>query len=301
MFDIFSFSFEKILNPNTLLIAVRVIIVIVVGFILLKILNFSIGRATKKRFSQQTAMLIRKAIFYLGVFIILVTILRQLGFKLTALLGAAGIAGIAIGFASQTSVSNIISGLFLISEKPFAVGDIIRLGNTMGIVLSIDLLSVKIRTFDNLFIRIPNEQIIKTELINVTRFPIRRLDVNVSIAYKDNIGKVKDILLGLARNNPYCLDNPEPLFVVKEFGDSGIELLLGCWFSKTDYLVLKNSIMQEIKERFDREGIEIPFPHISVYTGSKTTPFPVELIEASFNKGEQISSTIGANTQNKEG
>jgi small-conductance mechanosensitive channel len=287
MLDLFSFNLDKFLNPDTLLIVLRVVIIVIAGFVLLKILNFSIGRTIKKRFSQQTAMLIKKGIFYAGAFIILVTVLRQLGFKLTALLGAAGIAGIAIGFASQTSVSNIISGLFLISEKPFAVGDIIKVGNTMGIILSIDLLSVKIRTFDNLFIRIPNEQLIKQEVTNVTRFPIRRLNIDVSIAYKDDIGKVKEVLLDIAKNNPYCLDNPDPYFVIKEFGAHGIDLMLGAWFSKPDYAALKNSIMQEIKERFDREGIEIPFPHVSVYTGSVTEPFPVQVIQEESDKEER--------------
>lgn len=278
MLDLFSFNLDKLLNPDTLLTVLRVVIIAVAGFVLLKILNFSIGRTIKKRFSQQTAMLIKKGIFYAGAFIILVTVLRQLGFKLTALLGAAGIAGIAIGFASQTSVSNIISGLFLISEKPFAVGDIIKAGSTTGIILSIDLLSVKIRTFDNLFIRIPNEQLIKQEVTNVTRFPIRRLNIDVSIAYKDDIGKAQEVLLDVAKNNRYCLDNPEPYFIIKEFGAHGIDLMLGAWFSKPDYTALKNSIMPEIKERFDGEGIEIPFPHVSVYTGSVTEPFPVQVI-----------------------
>jgi small-conductance mechanosensitive channel len=279
MSDLFPSIINKILNPDTLLLVLRIVIIFIAGFIVLKILNFSVGKLTKKRFSQQSRMLIKKAIFYTGTFIIFVTVLRQLGFQLTALLGAAGIAGIAIGFASQTSVSNIISGLFLISEKPFEVGDVIKAGSTSGIILSIDLLSVKIRTFDNLFIRIPNEQLIKTEVTNVTRFPIRRLNIDLSVAYREDIGRVKDILLDIAKSNPFCLNFPEPLFVIKEFGADGIELLLGAWFSKTDYLALKNSIMQEIKERFDREDIEIPFPHISVYAGSKTDPFPIQMME----------------------
>ncbi len=279
MLEIFSAGFEKVLSPDSLMIALRVAIVLAAGFILLKIMNFSVGRVTKKRFSQQTAMLVKKGIFYIGAFIILVSVLRQLGFKLTALLGAAGIAGIAIGFAAQTSVSNIISGLFLISEKPFAVGDVIKVGGTMGIILSIDLLSVKIRTFDNLYVRIPNEQLIKTEVTNITRFPIRRMNIDVSVSYKDDLAKVKDLLLDIAKKNPYCLDNPEPFFIIKEFGNHGIELLLGAWFSKTDYVQLKNSLMEEIKNRFDEQGIEIPFPHISVYAGSRTEPFPIQAVK----------------------
>jgi len=268
---------EKILNIDVLITAMRVLIIVASGFVILKILSFAVSKATAKRFSAQSTMLIRKAIFYAGAFIVLLAVLKQLGVKLTALLGAAGIVGIAVGFASQTSVSNIISGLFLISEKPFAVNDIIQVDNIVGVIMSIDLLSVKVRTFDNQFIRVPNEKLIKTEVTNVTKFPIRRLNINLSVAYKEDIGKVRALLLDIARENPYCLDNPEPLFAFKEFGDHGIELMLGVWFVKTDYWPFKNSIMQEIKERFESEGIEIPFPHISLYTGSATHPFPIRI------------------------
>ncbi|KPJ89613.1 MAG: hypothetical protein AMS17_01130 [Spirochaetes bacterium DG_61] len=276
MFDL---GFEKLAKPEILYTALKVVIILACGFLLLKVLNFSLGKITKRRFSQQSSMLIRKAVFYTGLFVIIVTVLRQLGFNLTALLGAAGVAGIAIGFASQTSISNIISGLFLISEKPFSIGDIIRVGDLTGIILSIDLLSLKLRTFDNLYVRIPNEHLIKSQVINITRFPIRRLDIRVSVAYREDIAQVRNILLDISAHNSYCLDNPEPLFVIESFDDSGIRLLLGAWFSKTDYLALKNSLMLEIKERFDRERIEIAFPHISVYAGSKTQPFPVEMVE----------------------
>lgn len=279
MLELFSSGIEKILDPKTLSIALRIVIILITGFVLIKVINFSIGRVTKKRFSEQTAMLIRKGIFYTGSFIILVGVLHQLGFKLTALLGAAGIAGIAIGFASQTSISNLISGLFLISEKSFGVGDVIKVGENTGVILSIDLLSVKIRTFDNMYIRIPNETLIKSEVTNITKFPIRRLNIDIEVAYSVNLSRVKAILLDIAKNNPYCLDNPEPLFLIKDFGDNGIKLMLGTWFSKTDYVPLKNSIMQEIKERFEREDIEIPFPHVSVYAGSKTNAIPVQLVD----------------------
>jgi small-conductance mechanosensitive channel len=271
---------ENIFSPANMTVAIKIAAIIVVGFIVLRLIIFIVKRAMKKRFSQQSIMIVRKIIMYTVAFVILILILKQLNVKLAAILGAAGIAGLAIGFASQTSLSNIISGIFLISEKPFAVGDIIKVDGLSGIILSIDLLSVKIRTFDNQYVRIPNEKLIKTEVVNVTKFPIRRLDINVSIAYKEDISKVKEQLLQITKKNPHCLDNPEPLFVIKEFGDSGIELLLGVWFVKTDYLVTKNTMMQEIKESFDREGIEIPFPHISLYAGSASGPIPVQVLDS---------------------
>jgi len=283
--NIFPFEISTILNSNTLVMVVKALI----GFVLLKIITFTTGKTVKKRLSPHSAMLVKKTIFYTGAFIIFVTVLRQLGFKLTALLGAAGIVGIAVGFASQTSVSNIISGIFLIAEKPFTVDDVIKVGDTTGIVISIDLLSIKIKTFDNMFIRIPNETLIKTQVTNVTRFPVRRLDIDISIAYKEDLGRVKEILLEIAGDNPYCLDDPQPLFVIKAFGTSGVELLLGLWFVKTDYLQLKNSIMESIKRRFDEEGIEIPFPHMSLYSGTTTNPFPVHIVEALHEKIDSTS------------
>lgn len=265
-------------TPERFRTLVVILIVIVAGIVVIKILNTLTSRVTRRYLSQQYKMLVRKGIRYTGAVILLFIVLHLLGVKITALLGAAGIVGIAIGFASQTSMSNLISGLFMISEKPFEIGDVIKMGGTVGIVLSIDLLSVKIKTFDNQYIRIPNEKLLGSELTNITRFPIRRMDIDLGVAYKTDVNHLKSVLLELAAANPYCLDEPEPLIVFTNFGDSALEFLFGLWFYKTDYLNLKNSIMQEIKERFDREGIEIPFPHLSLYSGSVTDPMPIRIV-----------------------
>ncbi|NQU43422.1 mechanosensitive ion channel family protein [bacterium] len=235
-------------------------------------------RLTEKRYSPQVSALLQKGVFYAGLILILVSILADFNFKLGTFLGAAGIFGVAIGFASQTSLSNIISGIFLISEKPFVIGDLISVGSSTGVVISVDLLSVKLRTLDNRMVRIPNENLVKTEIVNVTRFPIRRMDIDVGVAYKEDVSKVREVLLDIARKNPLVLDEPEPLILFKSFGDSALEFLFGVWFSSTDFLKVKHSIMQEIKERFDQEGIEIPFPHRTIYTGAVTDPFPVRVV-----------------------
>ncbi|MDX9801738.1 MAG: mechanosensitive ion channel family protein [Spirochaetia bacterium] len=236
-----------------------------------------VKRTTKKMLSPQTAMIINKVTFYTGMAIISVMILNRMGISVAAIIGAAGIVGVALGFASQTSVSNIISGLFLISEKSFEIGDLISVGNSTGVVVSIDLLSVKLRTLNNQYLRIPNELIIKSELTNITRYPIRRIDIDVSVAYKEDLERVKDILIETAINNPFCLDEPAPLFFIKDFGNSGINILYGVWCVKSDFLALKNSIMIDVKKRFDAEGIEIPFPHLSIYTGEATKRFPLNI------------------------
>jgi len=272
-------TFQQLMNFFTLERLQRIILVVViaaVGFILLKILSSLVERMTRKVLSQQYNMLVRKAIQYVGAVILLFIVLSLLGVNINALLGAAGIVGIAVGFASQTSMSNLISGLFLISEKPFEIGDVIKVGDHSGIILSIDLLSLKIKTFDNQYIRIPNSLLLSTELTNVTRFPIRRLDIKLTVGYRTDVNHLRRILLEIAGSNPYCLDEPEPLIVFSEFRESGIEFLFGVWFYRDHYLDLKNSIMQQIKERFQAEGIEFPFPHRTLVAGAATPPLPVK-------------------------
>ena len=259
-------------------ILLRMVILVALAVPLIHLLERWAARTVGKRSGDQAAMIAGKVVRYSLTLLLGLMILQEWGFRLTALLGAAGIAGVAIGFASQTSLSNIISGLFLVWERPFQVGDALQVGDTIGAVHAIDLLSVKIRTFDNRFVRIPNETLIKGSLINITRFPIRRLDIDLGVAYKEDIGRVMKILAELAAGNPYCLDEPAPLILFKGFGDSALEILFGVWFQKTDLLLLRNSILREIKERFDAEGIEIPFPHRTLYTGEATAPFPVRIV-----------------------
>ncbi|WP_455382171.1 mechanosensitive ion channel family protein [Salinispira pacifica] len=277
----FQLDLSNLITPERISSLWRAALIIVLGFLAVQIVARLVQRLTKKRLSPQASMLIRRGIVYAGMTIIVVSVLHEFGVQIGALLGAAGIVGIAIGFASQTSMSNLISGLFLISEKPFSIGDVINVGGTTGIVESVDLLSVKIRRFDNQFVRIPNEKILTSELTNVTRYPIRRLDIKLGVAYKEDMERVRDILLDVADKNRYALVEPPPLFIFTEFGESSLDILFGLWFEKSDYINLRNSIMFDIKKRFDQEGIEIPFPHRTIYAGSVTEPFPVRVVDPS--------------------
>jgi len=259
------------LSPDVLTRGVRVAVTIVVGLVLVRLLAVVTQRYIMKKSTLQRQMIVRKIISYAGFVLVLMAVLGELGVKLTALLGAAGIVGIAVGFASQTSVSNIISGLFLISEKPFAIGDVLKVGGTTGIIQSIDLLSIKIRTFDNLFVRIPNEKILSSEVTNVTRFPIRRMDILLQVDYGQDLSRIHGILAAIASANPWSLDEPEPVIMFTEFKESGIEVLLGLWFAKTDFMDLKNSIMKDISSRFAAEGIRFAHPRRTVEVSPPTS------------------------------
>jgi small-conductance mechanosensitive channel len=262
------------------------ILIAVAGYVALRFIAALTGHLARRRFAQQARMLLQKLILYVGSIVLLLVVLGHMGVDLTALLGAAGIAGIAFGFASQTSLSNIISGLFLISEKPFAVGDWIQVGEMDGYVLSIDLLSVKIRKHNNEYVRIPNETLLKSDVVNISRFPVRRYDFTVGVAYKENAERVHAILMEVARSNRYTLHEPEPQIYLARFGDSAIEFTLGVWHAREDWLRVRYTILEEIKARFDADGIEIPFPHRSLYAGSATAPFPIRLVRDKDVPGE---------------
>lgn len=280
------FDLSKYFNAPTLEKIVLAIIILAVGLVIIYTISFLVKRLLPRNWSRQRKMIVNRMVQYTGVITLFFIVISELDFDLTPIFGAAGVIGIILGVASQTSIGNIVSGFFLVSEKSFELGDVIKIGDKSGVVYSIDLLSIKIKTFDNLYIRIPNQTVISSEVTNVTRFPIRRLEFQVSVAYKEDLEKVKNLLIKIARQNPLSLDEPEPLIVFKSFGSSSIDILFGIWFEKTNYLKVKNSVFMDIKKTFDEEGIEIPFPHVSLYTGEATKPFPVAATEVKKAKAD---------------
>jgi small-conductance mechanosensitive channel len=256
----------------------RAAIVLLLGLVAAQLVNRRLSLRRVKALPQAQIFLIRRVASWTIVAITFAWAMRELGFEITTLLGAAGILTLAVAFAAQTSVSNLISGLFLMGERPFGVGDIVQIQDTTGEVLSIDLLSVRLRTFDNLMVRIPNETMLKSNVTTLTAFPIRRLDVKVGVAYKEDLARVRRILEQVADESPICLEEPKPLFIFLGFGDSSLDIQFSVWAKRENFLDLRNAIYADIKGAFDRAGIEIPFPHRSLYAGSVTDPLPIRVV-----------------------
>lgn len=253
--------------------AIRALITLVVGVGLARWISGSVVARMVARVSDAQRRILARRLTYWGILAMaLVSSLRELGFDLSVLLGAAGILTVAIGFASQTSASNLISGLFLYGERPFTVGDTIRIGDITGEVLTIDLLSTKLRTFDNLFVRIPNETVMKAEVTNFTRFPLRRFDLQVGIAYDEDIERVRQLLSDLAETNPVVLKEPKPVFIVLGFGDSAVQLQFSVWGQTSRYLELRNSMQIAVHQAFAAHGVEIPFPQRTIHQAAAEPP-----------------------------
>lgn len=269
---------QTFVTSEAFLAAIRAAVYLLVGLLLARLLSRGLARALEDKLDAQQVMLTRRISFYLIVLLVLASALRELGFDLTVLLGAAGILTVALGFASQTSASNLISGLFLIGERPFSVGDVIKVGDATGEVLSIDPLSVKLRTFDNLMVRVPNETLVKTQLTNLSRFPIRRLDMQIGVGYRTDLKQLRDVLMGVAERNPVCLEEPKPLFIFLEYGDSALKIQLSVWARREKFLDLRNSMHEGVKAALDEAGIDIPFPQRTL-GGLDGSPLPVRIVD----------------------
>ena len=240
------------------------IVLLVIGWILAKRMASIAEKYCEKHFSRHFAILIRRLIFYVIIIGFLISALQQLGFNLTVLIGAAGVFTVAISFASQTAASNLISGFFMIFERPFSLGDSIEVKGISGTVEAIDLLSTKIRTPDNRIVRIPNETMIKSEITNLSYFPTRRIDLFIGISYENDIVKAKDAFLQTAESCPGVLKSPEPSVLLNTFADSNIELKCMVWVNRTDFVNVKSSLQEMIKTRFDQDNIEIPYPQLTL-------------------------------------
>lgn len=236
---------------------IKALILFIAGLFLAKLASKTLGRVSTKYVSSQQSMIVEKAIYFIILGLFFIAALQQLNFKLGALLASAGIVTAAVAFASQTSISNIISGLFLILEKSFRIGDRISVGKITGAVTSIDLLSVKVLTPDNTLVRVPNETLIKSKIINLTRFETRRLNLFLKISSKENIKEVKETLIKAAKDNPLCEKVPFPSVAIKKIESSEITLKLSVWVDQHNYDEVCDSLYEQIIALFQEHDIQL--------------------------------------------
>ncbi len=206
-----------------------------------------------------------------GVIIVgaaLVVALDILGINVIPFIAGAGVAGIAIGFAAKDTLSNLIAGVLLIIDRPFEIGDRIEVWSapkgsaSWGDVVDIGLRATKIKTTDNIVVIIPNNEIMKRDIVNYTHLGGRiRVRINIGVGYDADIGRAKSAVLAVASTLDWVVQDPSPKVVVRHFGESSVELQLRVWINdarrRMDTI---STITDRVKERFAAEGIEIPYP-----------------------------------------
>ncbi len=259
-----------------------VLLVILIYYIIYRLVKKGIHKIGDQKLSNDRKEILHRLARYIFYFAVVVYVLGLFGIKLSAIWGAAGIAGVAIGFAAQTSVSNLISGIFIVSEKSLKLGDTIIINDVTGIVDAISLLSVRIHTYDNQMVRIPNSSIINSVLINNTYNSYRRFLVNVSVAYESDLPFALETLRKAPSLCPTARTDPEPKAWIEGFGASGINMILAIWFNNNNLAAVKNEIFIAVKKVFDDAKIEIPYNKLVVQTAVNASVAPAaEALSAS--------------------
>ena len=211
------------------------------------------------------ASLVRYAIL---VFV-LIAVLAQFGVQTTSIIALLGAAGLAIGLALQGTMQNIAAGIMLLFLRPFRVGDYIDAEGLAGTVEEIRLFTTLLRTYQGIYLEAPNAQLWNRAILNYSRVEARRLDIVVGISYSDDIDKALAALLELMTSDSRVNAEPEAQVMVKELGDSSVNINLRCWADPGDYWSLLFDLNKSVKQRLDAEGISIPFPQRDVHLFEK--------------------------------
>ncbi len=252
------------------------VIAILIFWGVYRIIRMIIKKGVAKKLEPQATKTVTKIVSYCFYVLIVLYVLGLFGINLGAIWGAMGIAGVAIGFAAQTTVSNLISGIFIVTEKAMKIGDFIEVDGVSGTVDKVGLLSIKVRTPNNQLIRIPSSAIINTKLMNYSTFDYRRYAFEVSVDYATDLDKAIEVLGTVpARCATVVKDNPSyaPKVLVTGCEDSGIGMNLIVWCERPNFFDLKTEVCVQTVKAFNEAGINIPYNRVDVSVlTDKTVP-----------------------------
>lgn len=252
--------------PLTILLT---IIIIVAGFALARITRILVTKYVGAKLPHDTRRNIGRMMYYVIIAIALMSALGVSGIDLSGVFLAGGIAGIVIGFATQSLFSNLISGIFLQIDKPMKIGDPVlitgKLPDVAGVVVEITTLSSRIRMFDGTYVRLPNSDVFLSEIRNFSGAAARRVEISVSIAYKEDAAKVIEIIRKNLRETPLVLIEPAPDIYVNSLGDSSVNINVWSWVPFSVWWDMRKQLVEQVKKELDANKIEIPFPQRVVY------------------------------------
>ncbi|MDJ0684986.1 MAG: mechanosensitive ion channel [Alphaproteobacteria bacterium] len=243
------------------------VVVLIVGWMVAGWVRSSVDRGLSKirKVDDTLRHFLATLARYLVLVITGVMVLERFGVQTTSLIAVLGAAGLAIGLALQGTLSNLAAGVMLLFFRPFKIGDFVDAGGVTGTVKTVGLFTTELATPDNVMIIAPNKQLWDTAIMNYSANPTRRVDFTLGIGYSDDIDKafqaIKDVVAAEGR----CHGEPEPQIVVGDLGASSVDIIVRVWCDAGDYWGVKFDLTKAFKQRFDKDGIEIPFPQRSVH------------------------------------
>lgn len=217
------------------------------------------------------ALVARIVVLYIGSALVLLGVANHIGLDLTALMATAGVATVAVGFAAQTSLSNLIAGLFLLIDRPFEIGDTVELEGRMGIVQEITLLSTLVRTFDGVLVRWPNEVVLKSTILNITRYAARRVDLPLRLPYGSDIPRARQVVRDAITELSLVLVEPAPEVVTRGLADGAVQLEVRAWLAQSDFLPGRTAIVEAAHAALEGHGLHLAPPQVQVVQRASPT------------------------------
>lgn len=250
-------------------IAIAVVIVIV-GRIVSKLLVGALTRMLRRSDVDETLINFSAKLTDYSLFVLVLLIaLGFLGLPMTSIVAVLGASVLAIGIALQDSIANLASGILIIGLRPFGVGDFVEIDNVAGAVVDIGFFNTSLITRQNTTVFVPNKTILDGNLTNYSKTELIRLDLVYGISYADDVLKAKKILEEIVLSNDHVAKNPPPQVSVSELGESSVNFAVWPYVSVEDVFDVSFAINEQVKLRFDEEGISIPFPQRDIYLYQK--------------------------------
>ena len=245
---------------------VAALLILIVGLWVAKKIKACLAAVMTRRGVDDTLIGFLSSLAYgaIVVFVVIASI-SKLGVNTTSFAAVVAAAGLAIGLALQGSLSNFASGVLIIIFKPFKAGDFITAGGESGIVVEVSILTTVLRTPDNIKIILPNSSVMGGAITNVSAHSTRRVDMTIGVGYGDDLNKAKQIMLDLLAADDRVLKDPAVQVEVANLGDSSVDFVVRPWVNAADYWGVKFDFTKSVKERFDAEGISIPYPQQDVH------------------------------------
>jgi small conductance mechanosensitive channel len=245
---------------------VGAILILILGRIGAGVARRVIRHALQKSKADHSIISFTSSLVYILILTIAVlAALAKFGIQTASFIAVLGAAAFAIGFALQGSLANFAAGILILVLRPFKVGDYIQGGGEAGTVKEIELFTTVLATPDNIKIMIPNGKLFGDTIKNISAYDTRRVDLAIGIGYDSDMQKAQDIMQRLITEDARILSDPPPQIAVSELADSSVNFVVRPWVKKEDYWSVKFDLTRRIKEAFDEQGIEIPFPQRVVH------------------------------------
>lgn len=249
------------------------LLIFLVGRWAARLLVNGLKKVLDKAFVDQTlSSFMTNLLYYTVLVVIVVTALSNLGLETTTVIAVMGGATLAIGFALQDSLSNLASGVILILLRPYQVNDLVEIGGITGFVTEIEMFHTRLRTRDNKDVFIPNNDVLDGSITNYSRTELIRLDLVYGIGYGDDILKAKKVLQQILAAEERVVKDPAPVVAVQSLGDSSVDFAVRPFVRVQDMVPVTFALTEQVKLRFDAEGISIPFPQRDVHLFQQPVP-----------------------------